>query len=123
MSRPTQQWRGVIEEYRDLLDIPADVPAITLGEGGTPLVASDWLSGVTGGTVGLKVLDATGTVLATYAPNSCNQSSIKDDGNWVTIDLTAQAGKQAKVQIFDNEAGGCGCVSFDQVYLGAVKKK
>ena len=75
------------------------------------------------GTVGLKVLDAAGTVLATYAPNSCNQSSIKDDGNWVTIDLTAQAGKQAKVQIFDNEAGGCGFVSFDQVYLGAVKKK
>jgi hypothetical protein len=75
------------------------------------------------GTVGLKVLDAAGAVLATYTPNSCNQSSIKDDGNWVTIDLTAQAGKQAKVQIFDNEAGGCGFVSFDQVYMGAVRKK
>ncbi|HEV6967135.1 hypothetical protein [Roseateles sp.] len=75
------------------------------------------------GTVGLKVLDASGSVLATYAPNSCGQSSIKDDGNWVTIDLTAQAGKQAKVQIFDNESGGCGFVSFDHVYMGAVRKK
>jgi threonine synthase len=48
-------WRGVIEEYRDLLDIPAGIPAITLGEGGTPLVESEWLSGLTGGTVWLKV--------------------------------------------------------------------
>ena len=42
------QWRGVIEEYRDLLDIPADTPAITLREGGTPLVHSEWLSEVSG---------------------------------------------------------------------------
>ncbi|MES3020200.1 MAG: hypothetical protein V4857_01315 [Pseudomonadota bacterium] len=75
------------------------------------------------GTVGLKVLDASGAVLATFAPNSCGQASIKDDGNWVTIDLAAQAGKQVKVQIFDNEAGGCGFVSFDHVYVGANRKK
>ena len=49
------QWRGVIEEYRGLLEIPDDTPAVTLGEGGTPLVRSDWLSGVTGGEVWLKV--------------------------------------------------------------------
>ena len=49
------QWRGVIAEYRDLLDIPAGVEAVTLGEGGTPLVHSEWLSGVTGGDVWLKV--------------------------------------------------------------------
>jgi len=48
-------WRGVIEEYRDLLDIPAGVPAVSLGEGGTPLVTSPWLSGLTGGRVWLKV--------------------------------------------------------------------
>ena len=47
----THQWRGLIEEYRELLDIPAATPAITLGEGGTPLVRSTWLSGVTGGEV------------------------------------------------------------------------
>jgi threonine synthase len=49
------QWRGVIEEYRSLLDIPEGLPAITLREGGTPLVGSDWLSGVTGAEVWLKV--------------------------------------------------------------------
>ena len=42
-------WRGVIEEYRPLLDIPPDVDAVTLREGGTPLVHSAWLSGLTGG--------------------------------------------------------------------------
>ena len=49
------QWRGVIEEYRDLLDLPDGVPAVTLREGGTPLVESAWLSGLTGGRVWLKV--------------------------------------------------------------------
>ena len=29
----TGQWRGVIEEYRELLDIPQDVPAVTLARG------------------------------------------------------------------------------------------
>jgi threonine synthase len=48
-------WRGVIEEYRELLDLPDGTPAITLGEGGTPLVESRWLSDVTGGQVWLKV--------------------------------------------------------------------
>ncbi len=38
------QWRGVIEEYRDRLDIPDNTPTITLREGGTPMVDSDWLS-------------------------------------------------------------------------------
>ena len=49
------QWRGVIEEYRQLLDIPEGTPAITLREGGTPLVSSEWLSGVSGAEVWLKV--------------------------------------------------------------------
>jgi threonine synthase len=49
------QWRGVIEEYRELLDLPPGVPAITLREGGTPLVPSSWLSGLSGGDVWLKV--------------------------------------------------------------------
>ncbi len=50
-----KQWRGVVEEYRDLLDIPDGVEAVTLREGGTPLVHSGWLSGLTGGEVWLKV--------------------------------------------------------------------
>ena len=75
------------------------------------------------GTVGLKVLDAAGGVVATYTPNSCDRSSIRSDAEWVTLDLSAQAGKQVKIQIFDNEAGGCGFVSFDHIYLGATRKK
>ncbi|GAA1478772.1 threonine synthase [Nocardioides aestuarii] len=51
----THGWRGVVEEYRELLDIPEGVEAVTLREGGTPLVHSEWLSGLTGGTVHLKV--------------------------------------------------------------------
>lgn len=49
-------WRGVIEEYRDLIDLmPEDAEAVTLREGGTPLVSSAWLSGLTGAEVWLKV--------------------------------------------------------------------
>ena len=46
-QRPQQrshQWRGVIEEYRDRLPVSTDTPVVTLGEGGTPLVAAQWLS-------------------------------------------------------------------------------
>jgi hypothetical protein len=28
-----------------------------------------------------------------------------------------------EVQVFDNESNGCGFVSFDHVYMGAVRKK
>ncbi len=55
MRPAPHQWRGVIEEYRELLDLPPGVPAITLREGGTPLVPSSWLSGLSGGDVWLKV--------------------------------------------------------------------
>ena len=74
-------------------------------------------------TVGLKVMSSTGTVLASYSPSACNQASIQGDQNWTTLDLSAQAGRQVKVQVFDNEAGGCGFVSFDHLYMGAVRKK
>ena len=79
--------------------------------------------GSVSGTVGLKVFDAGGAVIATFTPNSCGKAAIRGEDDWVTIDLTAQAGKQVKVQVFDNESGGCGFVSFDHIYLGAVRKK
>ena len=50
------QWRGVIEEYRPFLDlVPDDLEAVTLREGGTPLVHSEWRSERAGGDVWLKV--------------------------------------------------------------------
>ena len=60
MSTPqpagTHQWRGLIEEYRDLIDLlPDGLEPVTLREGGTPLVHSGWLSSLTGGQVWLKV--------------------------------------------------------------------
>ncbi|MGJ9421062.1 threonine synthase [Aeromicrobium sp. CF3.5] len=46
-------WRGVIHEYRDRL--PGIENVITLGEGGTPLIHSPWLSNLVHGDVWLKV--------------------------------------------------------------------
>ena len=86
MSRThRQQWRGVIEEYRDLLEIPEGTPAVTLGEGGTPLVHSEWLSGVTGGEVWLKVEGDNPT------------GSFKDRGMTTAISVAKADGAQAVV--------------------------
>lgn len=79
------QWRGVIEEYRELLEIPAGVEAVTLREGGTPLVASDWLSGVTGAEVWLKVEGNNPT------------ASFKDRGMTTAISVAKHDGAQAVV--------------------------
>ncbi|MRJ76722.1 threonine synthase [Aeromicrobium sp. SMF47] len=48
-------WRGVIEEYREWLPVTSETPVVTLGEGGTPLVHSSWLSGIVHGDVWIKV--------------------------------------------------------------------
>ena len=42
------QWRGVIREYIDRLDISSDNPIITLGEGGTPLIEAPALAKLVG---------------------------------------------------------------------------
>jgi threonine synthase len=76
-------WRGVIEEYRDRLPVQADTPVVTLGEGGTPLVAAQWLSERTGCEVWLKVEGDNPT------------GSFKDRGMTVAISLAAQAGDKA----------------------------
>ncbi len=50
------QWRGVIREYFDRLDIDASCPIITLGEGGTPLIEAPALARLVGAAeVYLKV--------------------------------------------------------------------
>lgn len=79
------QWRGVIEEYRDLLDIPEGLPAVTLREGGTPLVHSEWLTGLTGGQVWLKV----------EANNPTG--SFKDRGMTTAISVAKHEGAEAVV--------------------------
>ena len=79
------QWRGVVEEYRDLLDIPDGVEAVTLREGGTPLVHSGWLSGLTGGEVHLKVEGDNPT------------GSFKDRGMTAAISVARHEGTEAVV--------------------------
>jgi threonine synthase len=79
------QWRGVIEEYRDLLDLPEGVEAVTLREGGTPLVTSEWLSGLTDAEVWLKV-------------EGCNPTaSFKDRGMTAAISVAKAEGARAVV--------------------------
>ncbi|WP_203335977.1 threonine synthase [Nocardioides limicola] len=87
MSRlaTAHQWRGVIEEYRDLLDIPAGTPAVTLGEGGTPLVHCDWLSETTGADVWLKVEGDNPT------------GSFKDRGMTTAMSVAVHQGAEAVV--------------------------
>lgn len=85
VTQGTHQWRGVIEEYRELLDIPAGTPAVTLREGGTPLVHSEWLSGLTGAQVWLKVEGSNPT------------GSFKDRGMTAAISVAAAEGAKAVV--------------------------
>jgi threonine synthase len=79
------QWRGVIEEYRSLLDIPQDTVAVTLGEGGTPLVRSEWLSGLARADVWLKVEGDNPT------------GSFKDRGMTTAISVAVREGARAVV--------------------------
>ncbi|MBA4609726.1 threonine synthase [Aeromicrobium sp. Marseille-Q0843] len=48
-------WRGVIEEYRDRIPLEPGATVVSLGEGGTPLIHSAWLSGLVAGDVWVKV--------------------------------------------------------------------
>ncbi|HXB47529.1 MAG TPA: threonine synthase [Streptosporangiaceae bacterium] len=75
-----RSWRGIIAEYAASLPVPADVPAVTLGEGGTPLLPAPVLSELTGCTVYLKVEGVNPT------------GSFKDRGMTVAVTLAAARG-------------------------------
>ncbi|TNM68503.1 threonine synthase [Streptomyces sp. NP160] len=79
------QWRGVVEEYRERLPVVAGAPAVTLGEGGTPLVRARHLSELTGCDVRLKV-------------EGCNPTgSFKDRGMTVAMTRAAADGARAVI--------------------------
>jgi threonine synthase len=80
-----EPWKGVIAEFADRLPLPAGAPNITLGEGGTPLVHSPWLSGLTGGQVHVKVEGSNPT------------GSFKDRGMTVAISNAVAEGAKAVV--------------------------
>jgi threonine synthase len=85
LPSPTHQWRGVIEEYRTLLEIPSGVEAVTLREGGTPLVHSGWLSARAEAHVWLKVEGDNPT------------GSFKDRGMTAAISVAKHQGDEAVV--------------------------
>jgi len=81
----TRAWRGVVEEYRSHLPVHADTPVVTLGEGGTPLVRSRWLSDRLDAEVWLKVEGDNPT------------GSFKDRGMAAAISVAKHDGAEAVV--------------------------
>ncbi len=84
MTRPSL-WRGVVAEYRSRLPVPADVPVVSLGEGGTPLLPAPVLSELTGCSVYLKVEGGNPT------------GSFKDRGMTVAVTLAAARGARTVI--------------------------
>ena len=80
-----KQWRGLLHEYADRLDISAATPIITLGEGGTPLLPARYLSERTGARVFVKYegMNPTG--------------SFKDRGMTMAISKAVEHGAKAVI--------------------------
>jgi threonine synthase len=85
VSGGPHQWRGVIDEYRGWLPVSDETPVVSLGEGGTPLIASEWLSERTRCSVWLKLEAVNPT------------GSFKDRGMTVAVSLAAEQGAKAVV--------------------------
>ncbi len=80
-----QQWRGLIEEYRDRLPVSETTPVVSLREGGTPLVLAGRLSERIDCEVWLKYDGANPT------------GSFKDRGMTMAISKAAEAGARAVI--------------------------
>jgi len=78
-------WRGLIEQYRERLDVTPATPVVSLMEGGTPLVYACHLSEATGANVWLKVEGANPT------------GSFKDRGMTMAISKALEAGSKAVI--------------------------
>jgi len=80
-----QQWRGVLREYADRLDVSDATPIITLGEGGTPLIPAPALSARTGAKVWVKFegMNPTG--------------SFKDRGMTMAVSKAVEQGAKAVI--------------------------
>lgn len=79
------QWRGVLREYADRLDVSDATPIISLGEGGTPLIEAKALSVRTGARVFVKYegMNPTG--------------SFKDRGMTMAISKAVEHGAKAVI--------------------------
>ncbi|MFP7760810.1 threonine synthase [Marisediminicola sp. LYQ134] len=81
----SRQWKGVLREYADRLDITDATPIVTLGEGGTPLIPAAALSARTGADVWVKFegMNPTG--------------SFKDRGMTMAISKAVEHGAKAVI--------------------------
>jgi len=52
--RTAQRWPGIIERYKEFLPVTESTPSLTLAEGNTPLILSEYLSNLANATVYLK---------------------------------------------------------------------
>ena len=84
-TRVSHQWRGVLREYADRLDVTDATPIVTLGEGGTPLIEAPALSRRTGAKVFVKFegMNPTG--------------SFKDRGMTMAISKAVEHGAKAVI--------------------------
>ncbi|MFC3891376.1 threonine synthase [Lentzea rhizosphaerae] len=78
-------WPGLINAYRDRIEIPEGAEVVTLHEGGTPLVHARRLSAVTGSDVWVKVEGANPT------------GSFKDRGMTVAMTYALASGLKAVI--------------------------
>jgi threonine synthase len=87
MTAPAKltRWPGVIEAYRDRMPVEPGWTVVSLGEGGTPLLAAPHLSEITGCEVFLKVDGANPT------------GSFKDRGMTMAVTDALASGKQGVI--------------------------
>ncbi|XVV02551.1 threonine synthase [Actinosynnema sp. CA-248983] len=78
-------WPGIIHAYADRIQLPEGAKVVTLHEGGTPLVHSEYLSEVTGCEVHIKVEGANPT------------GSFKDRGMTVAMTYALASGTKAVI--------------------------
>lgn len=81
----SRQWRGVLREFADRLDVTDATPIVSLGEGGTPLIPAPALEARTGARVWVKFegMNPTG--------------SFKDRGMTMAISKAKERGAQAVI--------------------------
>ncbi|MFI6096953.1 threonine synthase [Lentzea sp. NPDC051213] len=85
MSAVRAGWPGLINAYRDRIEIPEGAEVVTLHEGGTPLVHARRLSAATGSDVWVKVEGANPT------------GSFKDRGMTVAMTYALASGLKAVI--------------------------
>jgi threonine synthase len=104
----TAGWRGVIEEYRDLLPVTDTTPVVTLLEGGTPLVPAPRLSERVGSEVWLKVEGANPT------------GSFKDRGMTLAMSMAVAEGAKAVVCASTGNTSASAAAYASRAGLGCV---